>query len=187
MEWGPKSFELIKKINDVQARLFVSELAVVIKDAYPIAAVHFLVLPWKDIDSVYDLTIGDISLLRHMEELGWKAVTSTGLPKESFDFGYHQKPSQRRLHLHVVSKDYHSPFLKDPFRWNAFHTDFFIKLDHILATLHMNGKMKKPSHEHIYALLVSPLRCNQCPHAPKTFLKLKAHLEQHTEEKQGNA
>ncbi|EAA03023.5 AGAP012563-PA, partial [Anopheles gambiae str. PEST] len=124
---------LIHAISNVKKQLFVSDLAVVIKDKYPKALHHFLVLPWKDIDSVYDLSSDDDGLLQNMYELGLKAIGTTGLTVDRFDFGYHMKPSMRRLHLHVISKDYYSPCLSHRYHWNAFNTEFLLKHESMLA------------------------------------------------------
>ncbi|XP_058123802.1 aprataxin [Anopheles ziemanni] len=173
---------LIFAINNVAKQVFVSELAVVIKDKYPKAIYHFLVLPWKDIDSVYELSSGDEGLLHEMYNLGLKATDSSGLPVGRFEFGYHMKPSMRRLHLHVISKDYHSPCLSHRFHWTAFNTDFFMKHEYVIEKIRAEGHIQRPNEKCILELLESPLQCNQCSYQPISFQELKRHLKQHVEE-----
>ncbi|XP_049301003.1 aprataxin-like [Anopheles funestus] len=177
---------LIHAINNKGKQLFVSDLAVVIKDKYPKALHHFLVLPWKDIDSVYDLSAGDTVLLQHMYDLGLKAVGTSGLAADRFDYGYHMKPSMRRLHLHIISKDYHSPCLSHRYHWNAFNTEFLIKHEYVVEKLHEKGGIDRPSMQYIMQLLETPLRCNQCSFRPKKFTDLKLHLQQHVESECGS-
>jgi len=40
--------------------------------------------------------------------------------------GYHAMPSMQRLHLHVISTDFNSPYLKTKYHWNSFTTSFFL-------------------------------------------------------------
>uniref|UniRef100_A0AAG5CTK3 HIT domain-containing protein n=1 Tax=Anopheles atroparvus TaxID=41427 RepID=A0AAG5CTK3_ANOAO len=170
---------LIYAINSVRKRLLTTELAVVIKDKYPKAMHHFLVLPWKEIDSVYDLTSDDEGLLEAMYELALKVADITGLPAERFEFGYHMKPSMRRLHLHVISKDYHSPCLTHPYHWTAFNTDFFMKHEYVIEKIRAEGHIQRPNAKRILELLDSPLQCNQCTYQATIFQELKQHLKEH--------
>uniref|UniRef100_A0A1Y9HAX8 HIT domain-containing protein n=1 Tax=Anopheles farauti TaxID=69004 RepID=A0A1Y9HAX8_9DIPT len=172
---------LIDAINNTRNQLFVSDLAVVIKDKYPKAQYHFLVIPWKDIDSVYDLSSEDVVLLQDMYELGSRAANTSRLPDEQFEYGYHMKPSMRRLHLHVISKDYHSPCLSHRYHWNAFNTNFFIKHDYVVKKLQEKGCIDRTSQHNIMKLLETSLVCNQCSYAPKSFKDLKLHLKEHVE------
>lgn len=49
------SYALIRDINSPANHIIRSELAVVIRDKYPKARHHFLVLPWANIDNVYEV------------------------------------------------------------------------------------------------------------------------------------
>ncbi|ETN58039.1 hypothetical protein AND_010389 [Anopheles darlingi] len=100
-------------MDSAQYQVLTSDQCVVMLDLLPVAAFHFLVLSKKEIDSLYE----DIPLLQHMHEMGLEAAKKTGLPTERFDLGYHQRLSQRRLHLHVVSRDYNSPHLRGKFKF----------------------------------------------------------------------
>ncbi|XP_050091815.1 aprataxin-like protein [Anopheles aquasalis] len=182
MEWKPNSYELIKKIEATHYHVLSSEQCVVIQDLLPAASFHFLVLSRKDIESAYQLKTEDIPLLQHMHEKGLEAVKKAGLPTERFDLGYHLGPSQRRLHLHVVSKDYHSPHLRDKFRWNAFHTDFFLKTEDAIERLRTHGSIERLSQAQLTTWINAPLKCNQCSYRPKSFQDLKKHLQQHAEQ-----
>lgn len=47
------------------------ELCVVIKDKYPKAKLHWLVLPKKEINSPRNLNVGHVKLLKHILKTGW--------------------------------------------------------------------------------------------------------------------
>lgn len=42
--------------------------------------------------------------------------------------GFHAKPSMDHLHLHVVSTDFVSTFMKTKKHWNSFNTEHFLDL-----------------------------------------------------------
>lgn len=48
---------LIKTLNDTSTHIISSNLAVVIKDKYPKAKHHYLVLPLEDIPSIFNVSI----------------------------------------------------------------------------------------------------------------------------------
>uniref|UniRef100_A0A182SFQ1 Aprataxin C2HE/C2H2/C2HC zinc finger domain-containing protein n=1 Tax=Anopheles maculatus TaxID=74869 RepID=A0A182SFQ1_9DIPT len=127
------------------------------------------------------LTPEDDVLLQDMYDLGLKAASTSGLAIERFDYGYHMKPSMRRLHLHVVSKDYHSPCLSHRYHWTAFNTEFLIKHEYVVEELREQRCIERPSMRYIMQLLETPLKCNQCTFRPKNFAELKLHLKQHVE------
>lgn len=43
--------------------------------------------------------------------------------------GFHAHPSMNHLHLHIISRDMHSPCMKHRKHYNSFNTDFFLPLD----------------------------------------------------------
>ena len=45
----------------------------------------------------------------------------------------------RHLHMHVISTDFDAEGLKTKKHWNSFTTDFFMTLDHVVATLLSDG------------------------------------------------
>lgn len=118
------SLGLVGSMKDPELIVKQSDRVVAIRDKYPKAKVHYLVLPQEDINSIYSLDKNHISLLEEFgdfyEEL-----------KESHDWatlraGFHAVPSMQRLHMHVISSDMVSPCLKTKVHWNSFTTRFFI-------------------------------------------------------------
>lgn len=95
----------------------------VIKDKYPKAHHHYLVLPKDNIHSIKELTPEHQDLLEHMEKIGQQVADQ--YKDYQFILGYHAVPSMARLHLHVISNDFDSPCLKNKYHWNSFTTPFF--------------------------------------------------------------
>uniref|UniRef100_A0A8W7PKH9 Aprataxin C2HE/C2H2/C2HC zinc finger domain-containing protein n=1 Tax=Anopheles coluzzii TaxID=1518534 RepID=A0A8W7PKH9_ANOCL len=71
------------------------------------------------------LSIDDVALLEDMYGLAQSVIKEGGLDTKQFNFGYHLKPHMKRLHLHVISKDFDSPCLKRRHHWTIFNSDIF--------------------------------------------------------------
>lgn len=67
-----------------------------------------------------------MDLLEELELLATNVIEVIGEKRDNFKVGYHAVPSLNRLHLHVISKDFESLFLKTKKHWNSFNTEFFI-------------------------------------------------------------
>lgn len=68
----------------------------VIKDKYPKARHHWLVLPWASISSLKAVTREHLELLKHMHAVGEKVIAdAAGSSKLRFRLGYHAIPSMR--------------------------------------------------------------------------------------------
>lgn len=118
------SMGLLEAMNDPKSVYKESDRVVVIKDKYPKAKVHYLVLPRDKINSIYTLNSTHISLL---EEFGLLAEELKKDHKNAeLIAGFHAVPSMHHLHMHVISKDMISPCLKSKVHWNSFTTDYFI-------------------------------------------------------------
>lgn len=117
------SLGLLDAMNDSESVVKSTEKVVVIRDKYPKAKLHYLVLPHEEISSIYKLNKSHIGLL---EEFGlvYKQIKDA----ESYELraGFHAVPSMTRLHMHIISKDMVSPCLKTKIHWNSFTTEFFL-------------------------------------------------------------
>uniref|UniRef100_A0A8C3UJ45 Aprataxin n=1 Tax=Catharus ustulatus TaxID=91951 RepID=A0A8C3UJ45_CATUS len=111
----------------VFCKVYKDEKTVVIKDKYPKARYHWLILPWDPISSLKSVTRDHLELLEHMHAVGQKMIEQCPA-RESLEFrlGYHAIPSMSQLHLHVISQDFDSPALKTKKHWNSFTTDYFL-------------------------------------------------------------
>lgn len=102
-------------------------LTVVIKDKFPKAEYHYLVLPKEHISTLRDLTEKDVSLLKHMHKVAQELISDSKHKDKNFFIGYHAQASMVQLHLHILSDDMNSPALKTKKHWNSYTTKFFLK------------------------------------------------------------
>ncbi|XP_006863086.1 PREDICTED: aprataxin isoform X2 [Chrysochloris asiatica] len=115
-------------MQDPKMQVYKDEQVVVIKDKYPKARHHWLVLPWTSISSLKAVTQEHLELLKHMHAVGEKmAADCAASSKLRFRLGYHAIPSMSQVHLHVISQDFDSPCLKNKKHWNSFNTEYFIE------------------------------------------------------------
>ncbi|CAH2091060.1 unnamed protein product [Euphydryas editha] len=167
------SLGLVESMKDPKLIYKETKNIIVIKDKYPKAKIHYLVLPREEISSIFKLNKSHLDLL---EEFG--SVFNT--IKEEHDCelraGFHAVPSMHRLHMHVISTDMNSPCLKTKIHWNSFTTSFFILYEDLINNLTKDGCIEKMSNETHKSLMSTPLKCNQCSFEPKNMPQLKQHL-----------
>lgn len=124
---GHWSGGLLKSMEDPELIVISDNLVTVIKDAYPKAEFHYLVLPKQSISSHKAIKVEHLDLLKHMDKVARDVIADDKHNNKKFKWGYHAEPSMSRLHLHVISDDMNSPCLKTKKHWNSFTTDFFLK------------------------------------------------------------
>lgn len=77
-------------------QVYKDDMVVVIKDKYPKARYHWLVLPWDSISSLKVLRSEHCDLLKHMQHVGDRMVQQCpDGQKLHFRQGYHAIPSMR--------------------------------------------------------------------------------------------
>lgn len=175
---GPWSHGLKVSMQDPAMQVFKDEKVVVIKDKYPKARYHWLVLPWQSISSLKTLRAEHLELLQHMHAAGEKiARPHAAHSKAPFRLGYHAIPSMSHIHLHVISQDFDSSCLKNKKHWNSFTTDYFLESEEVMDMVKLQGKVtvKDGASE----LLKSSLQCNVCKMPQATIPQLKEHLKKH--------
>ncbi|KAF7259963.1 hypothetical protein EG68_03547 [Paragonimus skrjabini miyazakii] len=154
-----------------------SELWTAIRDRYPKAKHHFLILPNQSIPRLTDVTLEHLPLLQSMHQAAEELALS--FAPSDFRIGYHSVPSMLQLHLHVISTDFCSPCLKTKKHWNSFNTEFFIP-SNVFMQMVQQGSHSKIPHDPKYGLfLKQELRCHKCPDSFRTMPQLKAHLKIH--------
>ncbi|KAK2514104.1 Aptx [Columba livia] len=175
---GHWSQGLKSSMQDPKMQVYKDEKTVVIKDKYPKARYHWLVLPWDPISSLKSVTRDHLELLEHMHAVGQKMIEQCP-DRESLEFrlGYHAIPSMSHLHLHVISQDFDSPALKTKKHWNSFTTDYFLNSQEVLEMVRSKGKVMVK--DHVSELLKLPLRCHRCKQQLSTIPQLKEHLRKH--------
>ncbi|XP_018320976.1 aprataxin-like [Agrilus planipennis] len=172
---GHWAFGLLSAVNDPKLLITEDDKITIIKDKYPKAEVHYLVLPKEDIKSLKAVQKEHTSLLKHMEKVG-ERIFKEKHPGMSFKMGYHSEPSMTRLHLHVISDDMKSDCLKTKKHWNSFNTDFFLNSTQVREQLESLGKIIIPSAEKCKEWMSKPLKCHKCDFFPLNMPDLKRHL-----------
>lgn len=144
-----------------------------------------------------------LKLMDELELLAKNVIEITGQDENTFKIGYHSEPSMQRLHVHVISDDFHSPSLKTKIHWNSYNTPFFWNVHglythrqtcgcflmiksvtvHVVSDVHQeikrNGTVVKPTPEISKKFLATALRCHKCDFTPKNVPDLKQHLIVH--------
>ncbi|XP_029950372.1 aprataxin-like isoform X1 [Salarias fasciatus] len=175
---GHWSQGLKASMQDPKMQVYKDDKVVVIKDKYPKARHHWLVLPWQSIPSLKALRAEHCDLVKHMHQVADRMIQQC--PDKSslrFRTGYHAIPSMSHVHLHVISQDFDSPCLKNKKHWNSFTTEYFIDSQDVIRMLDMNGKVTVK--EGTSELLKLPLRCHECHKEASTIPALKEHLKSH--------
>ena len=176
---GHWSQGILQSMNDPSMIVMSDDRMVMIRDKYPKARHHYLVLPDTDISSLKELSVSHLPLLKHVLQVAKDFVTELAVPKLAFRYGFHAQPSMARLHMHVVSQDFDSGCLKHKKHWNSFTTEFFIDAQSIISSLEEKGSVEVFDKATCDSLLKMPLRCHVCGEEQSNFPKLKAHTKQH--------
>jgi aprataxin len=88
--------------------------------------------------------------------------------------GIHSHPSMNHLHVHVISVDRHSEFLRHKKHYNSFATEFFVELDKFPLPADSIRRDSKRND----LLLKGDMKCWRCGrNFGNQFAKLKVHLE----------
>lgn len=93
MSWKLGLLETLKDPNNVVIR---TEQLVAIKDKFPKSKHHFLIMPFENIDSIFDLKKSDVELVNEMQLLGQNVIEGTGLRPDIFRMGFHAIPSMSK-------------------------------------------------------------------------------------------
>ncbi|KAH9490291.1 hypothetical protein Btru_034007 [Bulinus truncatus] len=168
---------LLAAMNDPKLILESDDQLVIIKDKYPKAMFHFLVLPRRKIPSLKNVTKNDLDLLRYMHNKG-EIFAKKANNELQFRLGYHAIPSMSHLHMHVISQDFNSSSLKTKKHWNSFNTDYFIDSADLIATIEREGHLEVNPTD-MNTLLKQDLRCHVCKKSLTTIPALKDHIVLH--------
>lgn len=93
MSWN---LALLQAMKDPTLIVIKADRLVAIKDKFPKAKNHFLIIPNENIDTVFNLTKNDIDLVNEIMLLGLNVIQSTGQKEENFKMGFHAEPSMKR-------------------------------------------------------------------------------------------
>lgn len=117
---------LLDCMEDPSCIIQKDDRVVVIKDKFPKAQCHYLVMAKESINSIKAVKKEHLELIKHMGEVAEDLIKKDIHKDKTFNIGFHAHPSLVRLHMHVISDDFKSPCLKNKKHWNSFTTEFFI-------------------------------------------------------------
>eukprot|EP00892_Ulva_mutabilis_P010974 jgi/Ulvmu1/8249/UM041_0060.1 len=149
----------------------------IIRDQYPKARVHLLVIA-RDAQllDISCLRRQHVSLLQMMQARAEEWIVSSKYDKAEFQMGFHWKPSMKQLHMHCISADFISDALRQPKHWRSFTTDFFRKVDSVIAELERDG-MIWIDFKAIDSLMKAPLACHRCGLVLASLPAVKQHIQ----------
>ncbi|XP_064639268.1 aprataxin-like [Lineus longissimus] len=176
---GHWAMGLYASAEDPELLVESDERVIVIKDKYPKAKYHYLILPKEKLHNLKSLKKEHVPLLKHMQKKGEEIADKHRTEEcENFRLGYHAVPSMGYLHLHAISQDFNSPCLKTKKHWNSFTTEYFFDSKDIIEMLEDKGEVQIDSSK-FEALLKKPLQCHRCSMPRKTIPDLKKHILMH--------
>jgi aprataxin len=168
---------------------------VVIKDLYPKATVHLLILPRDPVkqrqhaSEAFKDAAFFVKLKAEAEK--WRALAGKELARTicpptrpiperhweaEINTGIHSVPSMNHLHIHVISRDMHSPCVRHKKHYNSFTTPFFVKLEEFPLSEEAADARRKNWHK-------GDMICWRCgKNFENKFTALKQHLEKEFDE-----
>lgn len=170
------SHGMMNSMDDPELKVLEDDLVVVIKDKYPKAKFHYLVISKTDINSIMHVKKEHLNILEHMKEVGENLTKKH--ENYEFNIGYHAIPSMQRLHMHVISTDFNSSCLITKNHWNSFTTPFFLLPEKVHKNIQEEGRLKINS-ETMKNHLKTTLKCHKCSFLAKNMPDLKKHLLKH--------
>jgi aprataxin len=165
---------------------------VIIKDLYPKATVHLLILPRDPVKQYQHPSeaFQDSAFLSKLKVEGakWRTLAAkelartlcpSAIPERDWEaeikVGIHSVPSMHHLHIHVISRDMHSPCLKHKKHYNSFNTPFFVGLEEFPLTEEEVEERAKNWHK-------GDMICWRCKmNFENKFTLLKQHLDKEFE------
>jgi len=174
---GHWSEALRTSMSDPTLKVEEDDLVVIIKDKYPKARYHYLIIPKENVPNLKSLTRTHLPLLKHMHDKGKDLISSSGSSLK-FRLGYHAVPSLSQLHLHVISEDFDSDCLKTKKHWNSFTNEYFVLSQDLIRLVEEKGCAEFDRQKHL-DLLKESLRCHVCRKDMSTMPALKSHIKSH--------
>lgn len=190
----PKKFgsflSLEASMNDEKIQVYKNEKYICIKDKYPKAKVHFLLIPHGDkmpkLLRLADLISlpKSVDILKEMKFLSDQLIEKN-VPndlKSKTLCGFHAIQSMQPLHMHIITTDFESECLKNKKHWNSFTTQYFIKIEDLIKCLEdekdyfKNDKFNLNNQQILKKYLDLPLKCNSCQAEQKNIPTLKRHI-----------
>jgi len=171
---------LLWSMKDPSQIISETKQIVTIRDKFPKAFEHYMILPKEDIQDIYSLRKEHIPLLETMQAAGRELMRDN---RSNFMMGFHANPNMNRLHLHVISKDL--SYAKGRIHWNIFTTPYFISCKSVIKELKKMGKVKERTESQEKEWIQKNPRCPFCSHSETgdNLTNMKMHVKAHLEER----
>ena len=173
--------DLVKALEDPDQVVKDYDDFAILRDKYPKARHHYLmVVKAANLHGPENLKRRHISLLESMLEKGQQYVDEIRKKEKTapFQLGFHAVPSLARLHMHMISRDFYSPWMKTKKHWHSFTTVRFIFATEAIKELKENGKLTI-NRPYCNDILRWPLKCHVCNLVCRDMKSLKSHISQH--------
>jgi aprataxin len=176
--WADGLLKFLDNPSD-PAVVYLDDDCIAIRDAYPKAKVHWLVMPRDTkLHSLSDLKIVHLKLVQKMVAVANKLVRDNNNEKGdktlTFRYGFHAVASMNHLHMHVISQDFDSPCIKNKKHWNSFTTTFFVPVEEVTIALANTGSI---DFSYRANRLSDGLKCHRCGKVQTTIPSLKQHIK----------
>lgn len=187
--------------------VYDDDKVLIIKDAFPKALRHYLVIPKSQtitkthpITALSDIKVHDqlkdyVELTKQLivENLASCGLISSSIhemnsfKQEFIKSGVHSIPSLNNVHIHVITRDFNSPRLKNKKHYNSFNTLFFVDFDSFHGTEDNDNSDRDTIYstdsEEVDPVQMSsiikdtPLACSYCGQEfGNKMVQLKSHL-----------
>jgi aprataxin len=192
-------------INDKTMQVYKDDDLVCIRDKYPKARFHLLLIPlitddnkkkFTKVEQLITVLPRPIEFLKKMLNISNKIVSNLPKPTDctslSFKYGFHSIQSMNPLHMHIISEDFHSDCLKTKKHWNSFNTSYFVELNELIKHLELDLKSAVNLKDEYFKqdkfnlrrkqilenYLKEELKCNKCKQLINNMPNLKKHLKE---------
>ncbi|KAH9599099.1 Aprataxin [Trypanosoma melophagium] len=180
-----RSSEEKQRVSQV---LYKDPQCIVVNDAYPKSKVHCLIMPLDlSLDSLNAIRTEHIPLMQHLLNVAEQYVQfmrrgalakGNGPPALKMMTGFHSLPSLPQLHLHLISMDFETPYMKTRKHYNSFATPFFLSADRVLEDLQQNGCITLNRNvAELKRMEEQETSCLWCGHGENRIPQLKLHLQ----------
>ena len=117
-------------------------------------------------------------LLAKLSETNYKMDNL--LSSQRIKIGYHARPTFEPLHLHILTDDFDSTWLKTRRQWNSFNTACFLEstsIEEWLGSGYTISELLPENMDELENHLMQPIRCSHCTSVLKDIRSLKTHLK----------
>lgn len=134
-------YNLYEYCLNVRMSCYYNDKYIVIQDQFPKSYYHYLIIPKPEYWNIPMINLlkkeeEDLNKLKELHKFSKRICKTLCLYfydkyklNLEFRIGYHSIPSQRPLHIHIISTDYDGVKMNKKIKWNKFNSPFFIDSD----------------------------------------------------------